>query len=73
MGEARKQESATDQVEPKWVSLNETTKMLDMNRETVLQLGIQGVLKVERMGRWTFVSRQSIERYLAANSATAGK
>jgi hypothetical protein len=73
MPEARKQDATTDESGPRWVSLNEATKLVGATREQVLQLGIQGTLKVEKMGRWTFVTRASIDRYIAANGAAAGQ
>lgn len=73
MPDARKKDQLADDTGPRWVSLNEATKLLDKNRETVLQLGISGVLKVEKMGRWTFVTRESIERYLVANAAAVAQ
>lgn len=49
-----------------WVSLNEATRLLGLNREAVLRLGVEGRLIIQRMSRWTIVSRESIATYLAA-------
>jgi hypothetical protein len=71
MPEARKQEQEimTDEASAEWVSLNEATKLLGENREQVLQRGVAGTLQVKRFGRWTFVSRASIDRHLASVAA----
>lgn len=66
MQEARKNDEAETATE--WVSLTEAAKMLGSHRETVLQLAIKGRLVVEHRGNWTFVSRDSIDRYLATVS-----
>lgn len=69
MPDARKQEPTTDASDTEWVSLTEAAKLLGTHRETVLQLAIKGVLKVDHRGRWTFVSRESIDRHLVASTA----
>lgn len=49
-----------------WVSLHEATKLLGVNREAALRLGLENKLVVQKTGgRWTIVSRASIDRYLA--------
>lgn len=57
---------AVKKVELSWVSLNEATKLLGLNREAVLRLGVEGKLTITRMGRWTIVSRGSIDAYAAS-------
>lgn len=69
MPEAIKKANAADATETTWVSLNEATKLLRLNREAVLRLGVERLLTIQRMGRWTIVSRDSIEQYLAARTA----
>ncbi len=71
MPATRKQTETADEPSPDWVSLNEATKLLDENREQILQLGVDGTLEVRRFGRWTFVSKATIDRRLAAKSAAA--
>lgn len=69
MPDPRKQAATLEEESPEWVSLNEATKLLGENREQVLQLGVTGTLEVKRFGRWTFVSRATIERRLAEQTA----
>lgn len=69
MPETRNQAATLDETSSDWVSLNEATKLLGENREQVLQLGLEGVLEVKRFGRWTFVSRVTLDRRLAAKAA----
>jgi hypothetical protein len=51
-----------------WVSLPKAAQLLRCTRQKVLQLALQGVLVAESRGKWTFISRESIERALAANA-----
>lgn len=69
MPETRNQAATLDETSSDWVSLHEATKLLGENREQVLQLGLDGTLEVKRFGRWTFVSRATIDRRLAAKAA----
>lgn len=70
MSEGRKNEPATatsDAADDEpWVSLNAATTLLDMHRETILKLVIKGTLTADTRGPLTFISRESIERYLTA-------
>lgn len=49
-----------------WVTLPEAMRRLGKERAQVLTLIIRGELSADVRGRWTFVSRESIDRYLAA-------
>lgn len=69
---ARKNEQSTAATDGAWVSLHEATKLLDVRRELVLQLALKGILEVEHRGRFTFVSRASIDRHLANTTTTVG-
>lgn len=72
MSEARKQATA-EPVDTEWVSLTEASKLLGTHRETVLKLALRGQLEIDHRGMWTFVSRASIDRYLAANPAAVAQ
>jgi hypothetical protein len=65
MSDAIKNANVAEPTETAWVSLNGATKILGLNREAVLRLGVEGTLTISRMGRWSIVSRASIDRYLA--------
>lgn len=56
-----------------WVSLPDAAKLLGKHRQQVLTLIVRGELAAETRGRFTFVSRASIDRYIAdhAEPATA--
>jgi excisionase family DNA binding protein len=71
MPPVRKQEPVDASNE--WVSLTEAARLLGSHRETVLQLAIKGTLKVEHRGNYTFVSRASIDAYLAAADVAAAE
>lgn len=48
-----------------WVSLAEATRLLGKHRQQVLALIVRGELTAETRDRYTWVSRDSIERFLA--------
>jgi hypothetical protein len=58
-------------IDEEWVTLPEAMRLLGKERSPVQALIIRGELTADVRGRWTFVSRSSIDRYLAA--ATAGR
>ena len=47
-----------------WVSLPKAAELLGVHRQKVLQLALKGRLDAEHRADWTFISRESIERYL---------
>lgn len=47
-----------------WVSLPQAAKLLGLQRLKVLQLALKGALVSDIRGKWTFISRESIDRYL---------
>lgn len=61
-----KQSALAEQLDTEWVSLRVAAKLLGTHREAVLQIALKGQITIEHRGRWTFVSRESIDRYLAA-------
>lgn len=73
MATVRKQAMAVEQDEAEWVSLRTAAKLLGTYREAVLQIALKGQLTVEHRGKWTFVSRESLERYVARNGGALGK
>jgi len=54
-----------------WVSLPKAAELLGVHRQKVLQLALKGQLDSEHRAEWTFISRESIERYLAATTQGA--
>ena len=68
MAEARKQEppAATDE----WVSIETARQLLGMSRERVLNLALRGSLTIDHRAHLTFVSRASIDAFLAANATS---
>jgi hypothetical protein len=49
-----------------WITVPEACGLLGTNRAGVLQLVVRGEITADVRGRYTFVSRASIERYLAS-------
>ena len=54
-----------------WVSLPKAAELLGVHRQKVLQLALKGQLDSEHRGSWTFISRESIERYLTTTKQGA--
>ena len=54
-----------------WVSLPKAAELLGVHRQKVLQLALKGRLDAEHRGEWTFISRESIERYLTTMKHSA--
>lgn len=50
-----------------WVTLPEAMRLLGKERASVLMMIVRGELVADIRGRWTFVSRDSIDRWCAAN------
>lgn len=50
-----------------WVSLPTAARLLGCHRQKTLQLALKGELESDVRGDWTFISRASIDRYLAAH------
>lgn len=46
-----------------WVTLPEAMRLLGKERSSVLMMIVRGELVADLRGRWTFVSRESIDRY----------
>ena len=72
MTQARKHEAASETIDNGWVSLESSTRLLGISRERVLKLALQGALEIKHMQHLTFVSRASIDAYLAANATSEG-
>lgn len=51
-----------------WVTLPEAMRLLGKERAQVLTLIVRRELVADVRGRWTFVSRESIDKYLAASA-----
>jgi len=48
-----------------WVNLPEACRLLGKHRQQVLALIVRGELTADTRGKFTWVSRDSIERFLA--------
>ncbi len=60
-------ETMTDSPLEPWVMLPEACRMIGKHRQQVLALVVRGELVADTRGKYTWISRDSIERYLAAN------
>ena len=72
MTQARKQETSTEPFDTEWVSLQEATRLLGINRERVFKLALKGALAADHRGNITYISRASIDAYLAALEPAGG-
>ena len=59
------------EVADEWVSLPEAARLLGMHRQKVLQLALKRALESDVRGKWTFISRGSIEQYLVSQLGAA--
>lgn len=50
-----------------WVMLPDACRLIGKHRQQVLALVVRGELVADTRGRYTWISRESIERYLAAH------
>lgn len=48
-----------------WLSPNEAARLLGIHRQTVMRLVMVGELVGEARGKFTFITRESVERALA--------
>jgi hypothetical protein len=48
-----------------WVTLPEASRLTGKHREQVLVMVVRGELVADTRGKYTWISRDSIERYLA--------
>jgi len=60
-GAANATKAATD-----WITVPEACGLLGTNRAGVMTLAVRGEIVADVRGRYTFISRESIERYLAS-------
>jgi hypothetical protein len=63
MSNSRKNDEAVAADE--WVSLPEASRLLGMHRQKVLTHALKGDLVCDVRGKWTFISRASIDAFLA--------
>lgn len=54
-----------------WVSLAQAARLLGLHRQQVLKLALGGSIESDVRGKWTFITRSSIDRYLAAQPEPA--
>lgn len=60
--------TATGEPKEEWVTLPEATRLMRKHRQQVLTLIVRGELIADVRGRYTWVTRESVDRWLAANS-----
>jgi hypothetical protein len=72
MAPVRKEEQAA-KPPTEWVSLAEASRLLGIQRLKVLRLALCGELVSDVRGQWTFISRKSIDRYLAREAAVVAE
>lgn len=68
MPTARKESNVAVSDAEDWVSLPTAARLLGCHRQTVVRLALKGRLESEMRGDWTFISRASIERFIATNA-----
>lgn len=72
MSEGRKENEPTPNTpSDEWVTLPQAAKLLGRHRQTVLVIAARGELTLDQRAGITFVSRASIDAYLARKSAEA--